>query len=85
MVTLVVVALDEGHDLCLECVGQEVVFQQDSVLQRLVSALDLASGLGMKRGAADVGHALNLNMFGQLPYDVAWPVAVEQARPVASP
>lgn len=45
VVTLVVVVLDEGLDLGLEVTGQEVVFQQDAVLQGLVSALDLALGV----------------------------------------
>lgn len=31
VVTLVVVVLDEGRDLCLEVTGQEVVFQEDAV------------------------------------------------------
>ena len=54
VVALVVVVLDEGLDLGLEVAGQDVVFEQDAVLQGLVPALDLALGLGMTRGAADM-------------------------------
>jgi hypothetical protein len=43
----VVVVIDEGADLRFEVARQEVVFEQDAVLQRLVPALDLALGLGM--------------------------------------
>lgn len=37
-----VVVIDEGCDLGFEITRQEVVFEQDAVLQRLVPALDLA-------------------------------------------
>ena len=42
MVALVVAVLDEGFDPGLEVAGQEVVLQQDTVLQGLAPALDLA-------------------------------------------
>jgi hypothetical protein len=42
-----VVVLDEGSDPGFEITRQEVVFEQDAILQRLVQALDLALGLGM--------------------------------------
>src|SRR5215467_6166371 len=42
VITAAVVVVDEGGDLSLEIARQEVVFQQDTVLQRLVPALDLA-------------------------------------------
>jgi hypothetical protein len=38
----VVVVIDERRDLLLEITRQEVVFEQDAVLQRLVPSLDLA-------------------------------------------
>ena len=47
MVAPVVVVLNEGRDLRLKVARQEVVFEQDAVLERLVPALDLALGLGM--------------------------------------
>ena len=37
---------------------QEVVFEQDSVLERVVPALDLALGLGMAGRSAGVIHTL---------------------------
>ena len=52
-----IVALDEGFDLGFEIAWQEVILQQDTVLQGLVPALDLALGLGMIRGAAHMRHA----------------------------
>ena len=49
-----VVVVDEGRDLAFEIAGQVVVLEQDAVLERLMSALDLALGLGMETGAADM-------------------------------
>ena len=54
MITVVVVALDEGADAGLKIARQIVVFQQDAVLEGLMPALDLALRLGMVRCAADV-------------------------------
>ena len=67
MVTLVVVVLDEGLDLGFEVAGQKVVFQQDAVLEGLVPALDLALGLRVHRGTADMAHAVGADPFG-LPH-----------------
>jgi hypothetical protein len=50
VVAPVIVMIDEGVDLRFESTRQEVVFEQDAVLQRLVPSLDLALGLGMVRG-----------------------------------
>jgi hypothetical protein len=44
VVAPVVVVSNEGGNLSLEITGQEVVFQQDAVLERLVPTLDLALG-----------------------------------------
>jgi len=71
VVTLVIVMLDEGLDLSLEVAGQEVVFQQDAVFQGLVPAFDLALGLRMTRGAADVAHLPGFDVFRQFVRDVA--------------
>jgi len=69
--------LDEGLDVGFEVAGQEVVFQQDAVFQGLVPALDLALGLGMTRGAADMAHLPGLDVFRQLTRDVAWAIIAE--------
>ena len=45
VIASMVVALDEGRDLAFEIAGQVVVLKQDSVLERLMPALDLALGL----------------------------------------
>ena len=52
MIALMIVVADERIDLRFEVTGQEVVFQQDAVLQRLMPAFDLALGLWMVRRAA---------------------------------
>ena len=70
MVPMVVVVIDEGADLPLEIAGQEVVFQQDAVLQRLMPAFDLALGLGVMRRATDVVDALVVEILGQIGCDV---------------
>ena len=49
---LMVVVLDEGLDLGFKIAGVEVVFQQDSIFERLVSELDFALSLRMAGCAA---------------------------------
>jgi hypothetical protein len=49
-----VVMRHEGGDLAFEIAGQVVVLKQDSVLERLMPALDFALGLRVMRGAADM-------------------------------
>ena len=46
VVAAMVVVLDERRDFPLEITRQEVVFQLDAVLQRLVPAFDLSLGRG---------------------------------------
>jgi hypothetical protein len=53
-----VVVRHEGGDLAFEIAGQVVVLKQDAVLERLMPALDLALGLRVIRGAADMLHLL---------------------------
>src|SRR5271156_120162 len=53
-----VVMRHEGGDLTFEIAGQVVVLKQDAVLERLMPALDLALGLRVIRGAADMLHLL---------------------------
>ena len=68
-----------------------VVFEQDAVLQGLMPALDLALGLGVIGGAADVIHALLLEPIGESAGDIGRAVITEQPWlvddpcPVASP
>jgi len=57
MVTPVIVVLDEARDLGFEITGQVVVLEQNAVLERLVPALDLALGLRMAQGAANMRDA----------------------------
>ena len=66
VVATMVVVIDEGGDGSLEFPFEEVVFEEDAVLQGLVPALDLALGLRMHRGAANVFHALVFEIFGQI-------------------
>ena len=53
-----VVMSHEGGDLTFEIAGQVIVLEQDAVLERLMPALDLALGLRVIRGAADVLYFL---------------------------
>ena len=57
MVTPVIVVLDEARDLGFEITGQIIVLEQNAVLERRVPALDLALGLRMARGAANMRDA----------------------------
>ena len=70
VVTPVVVMIDEGGNLPFQVARQEVMFEQDAVLHGLVLALDLALGLGMIGRAADMLHALFLDVIPALgPFD----------------
>jgi len=57
VVPAVVGVTHEGSDLPFEVAGQEVVFEQYAVFQRLVPALNLALGLGMVDRGSDGRHA----------------------------
>ena len=71
MVSLVVVMPNEGCDVRFKCTGQKVILQQDAVLERLMSALDLALRLRMIRRAACVRYALVLQIISQISGDIA--------------
>ncbi|KQZ96021.1 hypothetical protein ASD64_17795 [Mesorhizobium sp. Root157] len=72
--------LDEGRDLPLEIAWQEVVFEQDAVLERLVPALDLALGLRVKWRSADMAHAVGVDPLGEFGGDVGRAVAPTEGR-----
>ena len=82
VIALVVIVLDEGPDLVFEVTGQVVVFQQHTVLQRLMPAFDLSLGLRMERSATNMVHALGTEPVGQIGGDVGRPIVAEQTRPV---
>ena len=68
---IMVIVVDKGVDLLPEITWKIAVFQQDAVLQGLVPALDLALGLWMVRGTADVIHLLVFEPISQFARDVA--------------
>ena len=78
VISAVIIVVDEGLDPGLQIAGQEVIFQQDPVLEGLAPALDLALGLGMHRGAADMAHTVGTDPLGQLLGDVARTIIAEQ-------
>jgi len=80
-----VVVFNEGFDPRLQLTGQVGVFEQDVVLERLVSALDLALRLRMVWRTVEVGHAPAAEPVGQVTGDVARPVVGEQAWPLPHP
>ena len=82
VVAPMIVVLDEGLDLAFEITGQKVIFEQNSVLQGLMPALDLALSLGMERSPANMIHAIGADVIGQFLGDVTGPIVTEQARPV---
>ena len=65
-----VVMRHEGRDLAFEIAGEVVVLEQDAVLERLMPALDLALGLRMIRGAADMLHLLAIQPLREIRRDV---------------
>ena len=82
VVAPVIVMLDERFDLLLQITRQEVVFEQHTVLQGLVPALDLALRLRVERRAADMAHGVRLDVIGKLVGDVARTIVREQPWPV---
>ena len=82
VVSPMIVMLDESRDLGFEVFLEEVVFQQDAVLQRLVPALDLALGLRMTRRAVDLLNGTFFQPFPEIGRDVTRAVVGQQARPV---
>ena len=85
VVAPVIVVLNEGGDLPVEIAGQEVVFEQDAVLQRLVPALDFALGLGMAWRAAGVLDILIQEPVGQTGGDVTRAIVGKQPWPLHHP
>lgn len=70
VVAAVIIMIDEGRYLPLQISGQEVVFEQDAVLERLMPALDLALGLRVKRRSANMAHAVGVDPLGEFGGDV---------------
>jgi hypothetical protein len=70
VVAAVIVMIDEGRDLPLEIAWQEVAFEQDAVLERLMPALDLALRLWVKWRSADMAHAVGVDPLGEFGGDV---------------
>jgi hypothetical protein len=82
VVAAVIVVVDEGGDGGLELARQEVGLEQDTVLQGLVPALDLALGLGMVGGAADVGDALAFEPAREIAGDVGRTIVCPASAPM---
>ena len=82
VVSPVIVMLHEGRDLGFEVFFEEVVFQQDAVLQRLMPAFYLALRLRMTRSAVDLVNVESLQPFTEIGGDVTRAVVGQQARPV---
>ena len=80
VIALGVVVLDEAIDLGLQGARQIIVFQQNAVLQGLMPPLDLALGLRVVGGAADMGDLLVVQPLGQIAGDVAGTVVGQQTR-----
>ena len=78
VVAVVIVTIDEDTDLAFQITWQEVVFQQNPVLQRLMPALDFALGLGMVGCAADVIDTLTLEPGRKITGDVGRTVVAQQ-------
>ena len=73
VIASMIVVLDEGCDLGCEIAWQEVVFEQDAVLHRLVPAFDLA--LGVAGGSAGMLQVFLREPIGQAAGDVTRAVA----------
>ena len=83
MIAAVVVMLDEGGDLAFKIPRQVIVFEQYSVFQGLMPALNFTLCLGMEWCATDVLDISSPLPFGQITRDVTRPVIGQQARLVS--
>lgn len=82
VISAVIVMLDEGCDLGFEVLLEEVVFQEDAVLQRLVPAFDLALGLRMAGSTMHLGDLVFLQLFTEIGCDITRAIVGQQARPM---
>lgn len=82
VVAPMIVVLDEGADLVFEIARQEVIFEQDAVLERLMPAFDLSLCLGMERSTANMIHAIGADVIGKILGDITGSIVTEQARPM---
>ena len=82
VVSRMVVLRHEGGDPAFEIAGQVIVLKQDAVLERLMPALDLALGLRVIGGAADMVHLLAIQPLREILRDVRRSVIRQQARSV---
>ena len=80
VVAVLVVVRDKCADAGLEVARQILVFQQDTVLQGLMPALDFALGLRMVWCNAEVIHALTLEPDGKTAGDLGRAVVAEKPR-----
>jgi hypothetical protein len=71
MISAMIVMIDEVSDLRFEVFREEVVFEQNAVLQRLVPALDLALGLGVSWRTVDLLDGSLSQPLAQVRGDVA--------------
>jgi hypothetical protein len=81
VISQVIVVGDEGRDLGFEIARQVIVLEQDTVLERVMPALDLALGHRMIRRTT-VLHVLAVEPFRQVRRDVAGAVVGEKPWPV---
>src|ERR1700731_3137161 len=82
VIAQVIVVNNEGLDLGFEIAREVIVFEQDTVLERLMPALDLSLGHRMIRRATDVLHVLAVEPFRQVGRDVAGAVVGEKPWPM---
>ena len=71
VISQMIVVSDGLADPGFEIAWQIVVLKQDAVLQGLMPSLDLALGLWVQRGAANMVKALALEPFGEITGYVA--------------
>ena len=70
MIAGIVVTRHEGRDPAFKMPAKARVLKQDAVLERLMPALDLALGLRVIGGAADVFHFLLIQPLREILRDV---------------
>ena len=70
VVSVMIVMIHEGFDLCPEVCRIKVIVQQDAVLEGLMLSLDLALGLGVIRCTTHMVHTLVIQPVCKIARDI---------------
>jgi hypothetical protein len=80
VVSSMIVMLDESRDLGFKVFLEEVVFEQDAVLERLVPAFDFPLRLRVTRSTMELADLVFLQPFTKVGSDITRTIAPTEGR-----